>query len=162
MSTHILLEESTTQTFFTNQTLTEFASECIFNILENLFRGKINRTYKEQSFLLLNNFVKLYQFEYIYMQNRSFFYLIIHLLCIEISFNLHDRDDSSGEKGLFKSLTDKMSVLYSLMEEIIIILSTAAPFDDNDQDSDLESDDEAGFDDKDEEPELKKGNLNDL
>ncbi len=42
-----------------------------------------------------------------------------------------------------------MSVLYTLLEEVIIILSTASPFDNNEQS------DEAS--EKDEEPELKKG-----
>jgi len=54
---------------------------------------------------------------------------------------------------IFKSLSDKMSVLYTLLEEVIVILSTASPFDKNEESDDFE--DEAC--DEDEEPELKKG-----
>ena len=92
------------------------------------------------------------------MKNRSFFYLIIHLLCIEIGFNLQDSDDLNvkldASKVVFTKLSDKMSIFYSLMEEVIIILSTASPFDSQD----VDSEDEA-VTEKDEEPELKKGNL---
>ncbi len=93
------------------------------------------------------------------MKSRTFFYFIIHLLCIEISFNLQEEVDDRqvpAEGGLvvFKSLTDTMSVLYTLLEEVIIILSTASPFDNNNEQSD-DTGDEAS--EKDEEPELKKG-----
>ncbi len=142
------------QKFFTSESLNEFASDCLFSILNNLFRGKISRAYKQLGLILLSNFVKLYQFEFIYMKSRTFFYFIIHLVCIEISFNLQEEVDDRqvpAEGGLvvFKSLTDTMSVLYTLLEEVIIILSTASPFDNNEQS------DEAS--EKDEEPELKKG-----
>ena len=91
------------------------------------------------------------------MKNRSFFYLVIHLLCIEISFSLHEEDEKKDGKDfdIFKNLSDKMSVLYSLMEEIIIILSTASPFD-NEESEDSDDPDH----DEEEEPELKNGNQN--
>lgn len=143
-------------------TLNELTADCLFNILNNLFRANISRAYKELGFILLNNFVKLFQFETIYMKNRSFFYLIIHMLCIEISFNLQDSQDPSSTVPttvIFKHSVDKMSVLYSLMEEIIIILSTASPHNEKDTEDDYDSDDEADFNEEDEEPELKKGYL---
>ncbi len=146
------------QKFFTSDSLNEFASDCLFSILNNLFRGKISRPYKELGVILLSNFVKLYQFEFIYMKNRSFFYFLIHLICIEVSFNLQEEADdkvTQVKEGfeIFKSLSDKMSVLYTLLEEVIVILSTASPFDKNEESDDFE--DEAC--DEDEEPELKKG-----
>jgi len=61
---------------------------------------------------------------------------------------------AEGGLVVFKSLTDTMSVLYTLLEEVIIILSTASPFDNNNEQSD-DTGDEAS--EKDEEPELKKG-----
>lgn len=152
---NFFLESPIIQNFVHGIELTDLAGDCLFNILNNLFRAKINRTYKELGFILLNNFVRLYQFEFIYMKNRSFFYLIIHLLCIEIGFNLQDSDDLNvkldASKVVFTKLSDKMSIFYSLMEEVIIILSTASPFDSQD----VDSEDEA-VTEKDEEPELKK------
>lgn len=84
------------------------------------------------------------------------------MLCIEISFNLQDSQDPSSTVPttvIFKHSVDKMSVLYSLMEEIIIILSTASPHNEKDTEDDYDSDDEADFNEEDEEPELKKGYL---
>jgi hypothetical protein len=134
--------------------MNDFTSDTLFNILNELFRSKINRTFKQLAFKLLNNFVKLFQFEYIYMKNRNFFYFIIHLLCIEIAYSLEEanqlsssnnnnKEEDCEEANSLKKITDIISVYYSLMEEIIIILSTASPFDDDP-------------DEEKEEPELKK------
>ena len=126
----------------------EKTSDCLFSILNDLFKSKLTRAYKEVAFDLLNHFVQMFQFEYIYMKSRNFFYLIIHLLCIEIGFNLHDSVSSDAKNPI-----DRMSTLYSLMEQVIIILSTASPFETKDDDIDgAESDEDAdNF-----EPELKK------
>jgi hypothetical protein len=51
------------------------------------------------------------------------------LLCIDIAYSLEET-----KNGI--DLSDIISVYYSLMEEIIIILSTASPFDDEGDDSD--------------------------
>lgn len=107
----------------------EQTGEIIFDVLNQLFKSKLNRKFKILTFKLLNNFVKLFQFEYIYLKNRSFFYLIIHLLCIDIGYSLEET-----KNGI--DLSDMISIYYSLMEEIIIILSTASPFDDEDDSDD--------------------------
>jgi hypothetical protein len=105
-------------------------STLIFNILNDIFKSKLNEQWRDVSFILLNNFVKIFDFEYIYMKNRSFFYLIIHLLCIQIGMEI------LSPNAMCQRRLQKISIYYSLLEEIIIILSTAAPFDDEDEDED--------------------------
>ena len=92
------------------------------------------------------------------MKNRNFFYFIIHLLCIEIGFTLEEANKESNRNDpiFFKVLADTMSVYYGLLEEIIIILSTASPFDDH---ADISDEDKTDMDrqtDQDYEPELRK------
>jgi hypothetical protein len=92
------------------------------------------------------------------MKNRNFFYFIIHLLCIEIGFTLEEANKESNRNHsiLLKDLADIISVYYGLLEEIIIILSTASPFDDNEDITDEDENDMAPKTDQEYEPELKK------
>jgi hypothetical protein len=120
---------------FFNDDESKFA-DLIFNILNDLLKSKLNQEAKDLAFVLLNNFVKLYQFEYVYMKNRPFFYLTINLLCIQVGLNL---ENISLSKDLYL-IANKMSIYYSLLEEVIIILSTADPFG-NENDSISSTDD---------------------
>jgi hypothetical protein len=70
------------------------------------------------------------------MKNRPFFYLTINLLCIQVGLNL---ENISLSKDLYL-IANKMSIYYSLLEEVIIILSTADPFG-NENDSISSTDD---------------------
>ena len=155
------LQESAINKFLTtDEKMNEKCSNLVFSILNDLFRSKLSSEAKDLAFILLSNFVKLFQFEFIYMKNRNFFYLIIHLLCIQIGLNLENAaelaNDSEGSQML--DLTDKVSIYYALLEEVIIILSTASPFDTDDTD---ETDEENGFgsdadaSDKDEDDEIE-------
>lgn len=132
----------------------EELGEKMFNILESLFKSKhLNKMIKQRvAFVFLNNFVKMFDFEFIYMKNRNFFYLIIHLLCVEIGLCLQS-SDYDQEYAINDQLVETMSVYYGLMEQVIIILSTASPFDtdSNDEENDEDIDTEAKN-----EPELKK------
>ncbi|CAF0887911.1 unnamed protein product [Brachionus calyciflorus] len=130
----------------TNLFLNELVSKNVLLILNDVFRSKIKQNILELGFLLLNNFVNLYDFELVYMKDRNFFYLLIHLLCIQISINLQQ-----NELKISDDLLNKMSIYYSLLEQVIIILSTASPFDTGDDESDF-SDDE----DRTTEPEFEK------
>ena len=153
---NLFFEDPNVNQYFMNENLSEVCSSIVFNILNNLFKSKLNKEMKQLAFVLLNNFVKNYQFEYIYMKNRNFFYLIIHMLCMEIGLSLNEAIDDD--------LINRMSIYYSLMEEIIIILSTASPFETNkssdDEDEDEYSDEEAeaksGEVEEEEEPEFKR------
>lgn len=118
-----------------NQKLNDFVSAKTYELLNDLFRNKLNRPATELTFYLLKNFVNIYQFEYIYLKERNFFYLIIHLLCRQINLNLEMYDNATSSLPI-------ISVYYSLLEEIIIILSTASPFDDNNDDDDDEMDED--------------------
>lgn len=147
------LEDLTTREYFA----TDFASDLLFNVLNDLFRSKLSRAFKVVAFKLLDQFVKLFQFECIYLKNRSFFYFIIHLLCIEISYSLEEATQATtSNQEIDSNLTDRISIYYSLLEEIIIILSTASPFDDNeDQLDDTDEEEEEEKEPKDKEPELE-------
>jgi hypothetical protein len=153
---NLFFEEPNVNQYFTNENLSEVCSNVVFNILDNLFKSKLNKEMKQLAFVLLNNFVKNYQFECIYMKNRNFFYLIIHLLCMEIGLSLNEAIDDE--------LINRMSIYYSLMEEIVIILSTASPFETNkssDEDdegeySDEEAEAKSGEAEEEEEPEFKR------
>ena len=153
---NLFFEDPNVNQYFMNENLSEVCSSIVFNILNNLFKSKLNKEMKQLAFVLLNNFVKNYQFEYIYMKNRNFFYLIIHMLCMEIGLSLNEAIDDD--------LINRMSIYYSLMEEIIIILSTASPFETNkssdDEEEDEYSDEEAeaksGEVEEEEEPEFKR------
>jgi len=155
---NMFLEDDSIRTYFTSENIYDFSAENLFNILNDLFRSKISRTFRTLAFKLLNNFVKSFQFEYIYMKNRNFFYFIIHLLCIEIGFTLEEANKESNRNHsiLLKDLADIISVYYGLLEEIIIILSTASPFDDNEDITDEDENDMAPKTDQEYEPELKK------
>jgi hypothetical protein len=163
---YFLDETINKQTFQLFQTKYEDFSDSMFNILNDLLSNKINPKMKQLAFVYLNHFVKLFQFEYIYMKNRKFFYLIIHLLCIEIGINIQ-QVESESKISIKNEFLDNMYIYYSLLEEIIVILSTASPFDyssdrdnsDQDTDNDVDEDEEnnkiaAGQEN--EEPELKK------
>jgi len=155
---YLLQDENVMQFFISDQQdeRDEEIGEVMFSILESLFKSKnLNKLIKQRvAFVFLNNFVKMFDFEFIYMKNRNFFYLIIHLLCVEIGLCLQS-SDYDQEYAISDQLVETMSIYYGLMEQVIIILSTASPFDTDDDDED--NDDE--YDDTDEaknEPELKK------
>lgn len=116
----------------------EQINDCLFNMLNDLFRSKLKADHKELAFVLLSRFVSIYQFEYIYMKNRNFFYLLIHLVCIQIGLGLEMASTENSSSLLLKQ-ANKICIYYSLLEEIIVILSTASPFDE-DQDSEDEDD----------------------
>ena len=160
-SLNYFLEDEHVGKYFIDEHLSDEASELIFKVINDLFKSKVNKSVKELAFVLLKNFVKFFNFEFIYMKNRNFFYLIIHLLCIEVGFNLETSNKSENNQ-FFGSLTDTMSVYYSLLEEIIIILSTASPFDTKSnktgqtEHEDQEEKDEDEDEDLNYEPEFKK------
>jgi hypothetical protein len=129
------------------------SADLIFQILETLFKSKqLNKLIKSRvAFVLLDNFVKMFDFEFIYMKNRNFFYLIIHLLCVEIGLNLQ-LSDYDQEYCIDDQLVSTMSIYYTLLEKIIIILSTASPFDtEKSENSDSDREEEESY-----EPELKR------
>lgn len=164
---YFLDETNNKQTFQLFQEKYEYFSDPMFNILNDLLSNKINPKMKQLAFVYLNHFVKLFQFEYIYMKNRKFFYLIIHLLCIEIGINIQEIE-SESKISIGNDFLDNMYIYYSLLEEIIVILSTASPFDyasDRDNNSDQDTDNDVDNEDSEdlvangqenEEPELKK------
>ena len=133
----------------------ECLQERTFGVLESLFKSKqLSKVIKQRvAFVLLSHFVKLVDFEFIYMKNRNFFYLIIHLLCIEIGLNLQS-SDYGQECSVSDQLVDSMTIYYSLLEQIIIILSTASPFDQEESDSESENENKEKNDEY--EPELKR------
>jgi hypothetical protein len=171
---NFFLEQDPISKFLTlDEKANEKSSNLLFNILNDLFRSKLSTDNKELAFILLSNFVKLYQFEFIYMKNRNFFYLIIHLLCIQVGLNLENASDelahnskAGGENVLMTRLADRMSIYYSLLEEVIIILSTASPFDaDDDSEDELtgeeEDDTDASENDEDDDIEFRKAGKED-
>jgi hypothetical protein len=163
------LEQEAVSKFFTfDEKTNEQSSNLMFSILNDLFRSKLSTESKELAFILLNNFVKIFQFEFIYMKNRNFFYLIIHLLCIQISLNLENAADElthNKNKDVTSPsrLSSLMSICYSLLEEVIIILSTASPFDTEDSEGDDSEfgDSDASENDEDDDIEFKKAEKED-
>ncbi|RNA12963.1 neurochondrin -like protein [Brachionus plicatilis] len=122
----------------------------VMSILSDVFKSKVKPLVQEQAFLVLSNFVSLYDFEPVYMKDRSFFYLLIHLLCIQLSLSLH-KSYETNELSVDQELMNKMSVYYGLLEQVIKILSTASPFDTNDSEEDCSDSEE-----KEAEPEFGK------
>ena len=127
---YLLQEEPASAYFSRDESMHDESSQNIFALLESLFKSKkLSKLIKQRVvFVLLNNFVNKFEFEFIYMKNRNFFYLIIHLLCVEIGLNLQ-ASDYNQDYVIDSQLVDTMSIHYSLMEQVIIILSTASPFD---------------------------------
>jgi hypothetical protein len=161
----LLQDENVTRCFLYDDQVREDSGETMFNILERLFKSKhLNKLIQQRvAFVFLNNFVKMFDFEFIYMKNRNFFYLIIHLLCVEIGLCLQS-SDYEQEYAISDQLVEIMSIYYGLMEQVIIILSTASPFDTGDTDDEDDDDEEDREDINDKinvieaknEPELKK------
>ncbi len=143
------------------QRLEKECTKKLFNVLNDLFKSKLNETYKDLALALLFNFVKLFEFESIYLINRKFFYLLIHLICIQISLNVQS-DDFNKKIVDNANMLNKMSILYSLLEDVIVILSTASPFDYEKSENESTSEnsyDDSDHDDEEEEslePELRK------
>lgn len=136
---YFLSDETSAQQFILqSQNLNDLTSKLVFEILNDLFKSKLKQPITQLGFVLLNNFVKLYDFELIYMKNRNFFYLIIHLMCIQIGVCIQQCYQSGQENQVFvdNDLINKMSVYCSLLEQVIIILSTASPFDTGDEEDD--------------------------
>ena len=132
-----LTNESIKNYFLNNSNLNDLLITTILNILNDLFKSKVKSTIQEQGFLLLSNFVSIYDFEPIYMKDRNFFYLIIHLLCIQISLSLQKSYETNNLK-VDQDLINKMSIYYDLLEQVIKILSTASPFDTDDSEEENE------------------------
>lgn len=149
-----IMENQNVNDYLKRPNMDEPCSQSLFNIIDDLFKSKLNESNRQIAFSLLNNFIRLYQFEYIYMKNRNFFYLLIHLLCIQITINLQNySQDENSNKDFIK----KLSTYYSLLEEVIIILSTASPFDSQNSSASDSDDQESKNDDDDNyEPEFKK------
>lgn len=89
------------------------------------------------------------------MKDRKFFYFVIHVTCIQTALNL----EAAGQQT---SLDDTnlalMAILYQLLEDVIIILSTASPFDAGD---DEEDEDEEDYDDDEDDDDLDDDDDND-
>lgn len=132
-----------TDTFQDDSDLNDFVSSKIYSILNELFKSKQEI---QLAFYLLKHFLDLFQFEYIYMKDRKFFYFLIHLMCIQTALSLEEK---SNGKDADLAL---MSIYYQLLEDVIIILSTASPFDTVDDDN---SEEDEYDDDEDEEEEEK-------
>lgn len=143
----LLSSKAVTDQVLGNEDLNETAAREIYSIMSEIFRSKQE---VQLAFFLLKNFVDLFQFEYIYMKDRKFFYFIIHLTCIQMALNL--------ENHSHHQLTDidvsQISIYFKLLEDVIIILSTASPFDsagedDDDDDDESDPDGDNGDDDDD-------------
>lgn len=132
-------EKSIQKYLIFDQNLNYLTSKLVFEIINDLFKSRIKESIIELAFVLLNNFVKMFDFESIYLKNRNFFYLLIHLLCIQIGLNLQ-------QNGSNENIINKMSIYYSLLEQVIIILSTASPFDTGDEQEDEEDQDDTDED----------------
>lgn len=145
-----LINESIKNYFLTSPNLNDLLITQVLNILNDVFKSKVKSTIQEQGFLLLSNFVSVYDFEPIYMKDRGFFYLLIHLLCIQISLSLQKSYETSQLK-VDQDLMNKMSIYYDLLEQVIKILSTASPFDTDDSEENNSESDE-----KEREPEFGK------
>lgn len=131
-----LSNDSIKNYILSNAELNDLFIDKILNILNDLFKSKVKIIIQEQGFFLLSNFVSVFDFEPVYMKDRNFFYLLIHLLCIQVSLNLQKSYETS-ELNVDHELTNKMSVYYYLFEQVIKILSTASPFDTDDSEEDL-------------------------
>lgn len=119
-----------------NEELNETSAREIYSIVNELVRAKQEI---QLAFFLLKHFVDLFQFEYIYMKDRKFFYLVIHMMCIQTALSL----ESASTNALTDIDISLIAIYYQLLEDVIIILSTASPFDDgDDEDEDEDEDDE--------------------
>jgi hypothetical protein len=148
---YFLSSKTITESIVANADLSEETSTRVYSILSELFKSKHEI---QLAFFLLKNFIDLFQFEYIYMKDRKFFYFVIHLLCIQTALNLENAASSGVTSKLDEVDFNLMTIYYQLLEDVIIILSTASPFDDGDEDEDeyeeSEDDDEDEDDDDDE------------
>lgn len=147
---YFLSSKTITESIVANADLSEETSTRVYSILSELFKSKHEI---QLAFFLLKNFIDLFQFEYIYMKDRKFFYFVIHLLCIQTALNLENAASSGVTSKLDEVDFNLMTIYYQLLEDVIIILSTASPFDDGDEDEESEEseDDDEDEDDDDDE-----------
>lgn len=146
---YFLSSKTITESIVANADLSEETSTRVYSILSELFKSKHEI---QLAFFLLKNFIDLFQFEYIYMKDRKFFYFVIHLLCIQTALNLENAASSLTSK-LDEVDFNLMTIYYQLLEDVIIILSTASPFDDGDEDEDSEESEDDDEDDEDDDDE---------
>ena len=78
---YFLSDEASIQKYIIyDEKLNQQTTRVVFDLLNDLFKNKVKQVIIDIGFILLNNYVKIYDFELIYMKNRNFFYLLIQVV----------------------------------------------------------------------------------